>query len=159
TTFDIMYVAIFVCDNQRPLKLAHILSIDAEVRLEGNFYLDALWYVNETSPAPHSTVERGELVVVGGNDGRPVLAEELLMLAQAGVGVHEDDAELLEIFPYLVVDDLRVVDDQPLGDKIMWAVHLDVVDHRGPRWPDRIDGGKVIGHAEGVLCLCWRLRH
>src|SRR5262249_24449975 len=74
TTFDIMYVAIFVCDYQRPLKLAHILSIDAEVRLEGNLYLDALRYVNETSPAPHSTVERGELVVVGGNDGRPVLA-------------------------------------------------------------------------------------
>jgi hypothetical protein len=65
--------------------------------------------VHERAARPHRRVERGELVVVRRDDRGEVLAHEVLMLAQAGVHVHEHDALLLELLVDLVVDDLGLV--------------------------------------------------
>ena len=51
----------------------------------------------------------GELVVADRDHRAEVLLEQLRVLAQAGVGVEEDDALLLEVLADLVVDDLGLV--------------------------------------------------
>jgi hypothetical protein len=48
-----------------------------------------------------------------------VLAEEVLVLAQAGVGVDEDDALLLQVLTDLVVDDLALVLGGDTGDEAL----------------------------------------
>jgi hypothetical protein len=49
------------------------------------------------------------LLSLGRDHGRPVLADDVLVLAQARVHVEEDHALLLEVLADLVVDDLRLV--------------------------------------------------
>jgi hypothetical protein len=76
-------------------------------------------HVDERPAGPHRRVERGELVVADRDDRAEVLAEELLVLAQAGVGVDEDDALLLEVLADRVVDDLRLVLRGDTGDQAL----------------------------------------
>jgi hypothetical protein len=104
-----VHVRALVGDDQRPLELAHVLGVDAEVGLQRDLDVHALGHVDERAARPHRRVERGELVVADGDDGAEVLLEQLLVLAQAGVGVDEDDALLLEVLADRVVDDLRLV--------------------------------------------------
>src|SRR6185437_281060 len=106
---DIMYVAVFVGDDERPLELPHIAGVDAEIRLKRNLDADALRDVDEAAAAPDGAIERGELVVVRWDHRRKVLAEEVFVLAEAGVRVNEDDTLFFEVFTNLVVDDLRFV--------------------------------------------------
>ena len=47
TALDIMHLRAFLDDNQRALELAHVLSVDPEVRLERNIDLDARRNVHE----------------------------------------------------------------------------------------------------------------
>ena len=70
-------------------------------------------------PRPHRGVERGELVVTGGDHRTEVLAEQFLVLAQAGVGVDEDHALGLEVLTDLVVDDLGLVLRSDAGDQAL----------------------------------------
>src|SRR5207253_3164679 len=58
---------------------------------------------------PHGRVEGGKLVVVLRDDRSEVLPEQILVLAQRGVGVEEDHALLLQVLLELVVHDLRLV--------------------------------------------------
>ena len=76
-------------------------------------------HVDERSARPHRGVQRGELVVAGGDDGAEVLLEELGVLAQRRVGVHEDDALRLELLVDLVVDDLGLVLRGDAGDEAL----------------------------------------
>src|SRR5438105_396583 len=76
---------------------AHVVAVDAEVGLQWDVDLHALGHVHERAARPHGAVERGELVVVGWNHGAEVLPEDLLVLAQPGVAVAEDDADLLQV--------------------------------------------------------------
>ncbi len=76
-------------------------------------------HVDERAARPHGGVERGELVVAGRDDGAEVLLEELGVLAQRGVGVHEDDALRLELLADLVVDDLGLVLRGDAGDEAL----------------------------------------
>src|SRR5215218_6313726 len=106
---DVVHVGALVGDDQRPLELAHVLGVDPEVGLQGHLDVHARRHVDERAARPDGAVERRELVVVGGDDRREVLAHEVLVLAQAGVHVHEHDALLLEVLAHLVVDDLGLV--------------------------------------------------
>ncbi len=81
--------------------------------------MHALGDVDERTARPHGRVQRGELVVAGGDDGAEVLLEELGVLAQSGVGVHEDDTLLLEVFADLVVDHLGLVLRGHAGDETL----------------------------------------
>src|SRR5579862_9684086 len=64
-------------------------------------------YTND--PPDHTAEFSAELVVVRGDDGRKVLAHEVLVVAQRRVHVGEDHALFLEVFVDLVVHDLGLV--------------------------------------------------
>ena len=90
--FDVVHVRVLVDDDQRALELAHVLRVDAEVGLERQLDPDALRHVDEGAARPDGAVQRGELVVVLRDDRPEVLLEDVLVLAERGVGVEEDDA-------------------------------------------------------------------
>ena len=106
---DVVHLRAFVDDDQRPLELARVLAVDAEVGLQRQRHLDALGHVHEASARPDGAVQRGELVVLRRHDRREVLLEDVGVFLERLVGAHEDDAELGELFLDRVVDDLRVV--------------------------------------------------
>ena len=116
---DVVHVGALVGDDQRPLELAHVLGVDPEVGLQRDLDVHARRHVDERAARPHRGVQRGELVVAGRDDRAEVLAEELRVLAQAGVGVQEDDALLLQVLADLVVDDLGLVLGGDAGDEAL----------------------------------------
>ncbi len=106
---DVVHVGALVGDDQRSLELAHVLGVDPEVGLQRDLDVDALGHVDERAAGPDRGVQGGELVVADRDHGGEVLLEQLGVLAQAGVGVDEDDALPLELLVDLVVDDLGLV--------------------------------------------------
>ncbi len=116
---DVVNVGALVGDDQGPLELAHVLGVDAEVGLQRDLDVHARRHVDERSARPDGRVERGELVVTGRDDGAEVLLEELRVLAQRRVGVHEDDALALEVLADLVVDHLGLVLGGDAGDETL----------------------------------------
>ena len=115
---DVVHVGALVGDDERPLELAHVLRVDAEVGLQRHLDVDARRHVDERAARPHGAVERGELVVVGRDERPDVLADEVLVLAQRGVHVHEDDALGLELLVDLVVDRLGLVLRADAGEEL-----------------------------------------
>ncbi|CAB4561223.1 unannotated protein [freshwater metagenome] len=106
---DVVNIRTLVRDDEGSLKLAHVLGVDSEIGLQGNLDVHALGNVDERSARPHSRVEGCELVVTRRDDRPEVFLEELRVLLESRVGVHEDDTLLLELFIDLVVDHLRFV--------------------------------------------------
>ena len=115
---DVVHVRALLGDDQGALELAHVLGVDPEVGLEGHLDLDARGHVDERAAGPDGRVEGRELVVVGRDHGGPVLAHDVLVLAQRGVHVHEDHALLLEVLADLVVDDLGLVLGADAGQEL-----------------------------------------
>ena len=151
---DVVHVAALVGDDQRALELAHVLGVDAEVGLQRDLDVHAGRHVDERAARPDRRVQRGELVVAGGDDRAEVLLEELGVLPQRGVGVHEDDTLALELLVDLVVDHLGLVlgghaRDEALalglGDAEPLVGVLDVVGQVLPRL------GLLLGGADEVL--------
>ena len=70
-------------------------------------------------PDQTDVLSDGELVVADRDHRAEVLLEDVLVLAQAGVGVDEDDALLLEVLTDLVVDDLGLVLRGDAGDQAL----------------------------------------
>src|SRR5215203_570076 len=106
---DVVHVGILVGDDERPLELAHVLRVDAEVRLKRDIHANARRDVHERASRPHGRVQRRELVVVRRDDRPEVLLDDVLVLAQSRVHVQEDDALLFELLLQGVVDDLGLV--------------------------------------------------
>src|SRR5215207_2827030 len=106
---DVVDVGVLVGDDERPLELAHVLRVDAEVRLKRDIYANARRDVHERASRPHGRVQRRELVVVRRDDRPEVLLDDVLVLAQSRVHVQEDDALLFELLLQGVVDDLGLV--------------------------------------------------
>jgi hypothetical protein len=75
--------------------------------------------VDERTARPDSGVERGELVVARRDHRREVLLEDVPVLAQAGVGVDEDDTLLLQVLADLVVDHFAFVLRGNAGDEAL----------------------------------------
>ncbi len=115
---DVVDVRALLGDDQRPLELAHVLGVDPEVGLQRHLDLDAGGHVDEGAARPDGRVQRGELVVVGRDDRRPVLADEVLVLAKGGVHVGEDHALGLELLVDLVVDGLGLVLGADAGEEL-----------------------------------------
>ena len=151
---DVVHVGALVDDDQRPLELAHVLGVDPEVRLQRDLDVHALRHVDERAAGPHRGVQRGELVVADRDHRAEVLLEELLVLAQRGVGVEEDDALLLQVLADLVVDHLGLVlrgdaGDQPLLLRLRDAQPVvGVLDVGGQVVPA---GRLLLGRAHEVL--------
>ena len=116
---DVVHVRALVDEDQRPLELAHVLRVDAEVGLERHLDLDSRRYVDERAARPDGRVERCELVVVLRDDRGEVLLHELLVLAQARVHVEEDHALRLEVGLELVVHDLGLVLRADAGEVLL----------------------------------------
>ena len=151
---DVVDVRALVGDDQRPLELAHVLGVDAEVRLQRDVDVHARRHVDERSARPHRGVQRGELVVAGRDDRAEVLLEELGVLAQRRVGVHEDDTLSFELLVDLVVDDLGLVLRGDAGDQALTLGLGDaqalvrVADLFGKLFPR---AGLLLGRAHEVL--------
>ena len=151
---DVVHVGILVDDDEGALELAHVLRVDAEVGLQRDVHVDPRRDVDEGAAGPHGGVQRGELVVAGRDDGAEVLLEQVLVLAQGGVGVDEDDALFLQVLADLVVNHLGLVlrgntcDEAlllRLGDAQLVVGVLDVLRQVVPA------GGLLLGGADVVL--------
>ena len=150
--FDVVHVGTLVDDDQRALKLAHVLCIDAEVGLQRLLDPDARWDVDEGATRPDGRVERRELVVGRRNDRGEVLAEEVLVLKQCLAGIEEQDALVLELLLERVVDDLRLVLGTNAGEKLSLRFGdpqalegvLDRVGHVVPRARVALGGLEVV---------------
>ena len=104
-----MEACTLIDNDQRALELPGVLAIDAEVGLEWKWHLDALRHIDERATRPDGRVEGGELVVFSRHNGAEVLLEDLWVLLHPLVGTHEDNAELLQVFAYGVIDNFGVV--------------------------------------------------
>ena len=114
---NVVDVRTLVGDDERALKLSHRRGVDAEIRLQRDRHVNALGDVDEGTTGPGGSVQRGELVVTRRYALTEVLLKNLRVLAQAGVGVGEDDTLTLKIFLDLLVDDLRLVLSGDAGDQ------------------------------------------
>ncbi len=99
----------FVDNDQRPLELAHVFRIDAEIGLQRKINVHARRNVNERAPRPDGRVEGRELVVTRGNDRGKILPEQVGIIFESRVGVGKDDTFLREVFLQAAVDDFRLV--------------------------------------------------
>src|SRR5207245_2438866 len=84
-------------DNQRALELTHVLGIDTEVGLQGNFNAHALWHIDKAATTPHRAVERCEFIIGWRNNGAEVLFDEVGIQAQRRIHISEDNAQLLQV--------------------------------------------------------------
>ena len=95
---DVVHLGALVDDDQRSLELPHALGVDPEVGLQRELDLHALRHVDERATRPDGRIEGCELVVGGRDDPAEILAEQVGVLADGGVGVGEDDALLRQVF-------------------------------------------------------------
>src|SRR5437763_5124630 len=105
---DVVHISTFVDDDQRPLELAHVLGVDAEVRLQRDVDVHTLGHVDKRAAGPYGRVQRGELVVTGRDDRAEILPEKVFLLAQTGVRVEEQNALTFEVFTNLVVNNFAL---------------------------------------------------
>src|SRR6266568_1996803 len=96
-------------NDQSALELAHVLGVDAEVCLQGDFDANAFWDVDEAATTPHGAVQCRELVVRVRNDRAKVFFDNIRVQAQSCVHIGEDNAELLQVLTHFVVDGFTLV--------------------------------------------------
>ena len=106
---DVVHLRALIGDDQRPLELAGVLGVDAEVGLQRHVAFDTGRHVDEAATTPHGAVECRELVVAGRDHRAEVLPNQVGVLAKRGVHVAEQDPLLGEILPVAVEDDLALV--------------------------------------------------
>ena len=109
TTFHVMNLCAFVCDDQRALKLPHAGIVQAEVCLQRQIHLYAFGNVNERAARPNRAVECGEFVILDRYHGREVFAEEIRVLLESVLDAEENHALFLKRFLDIVVNHFRVI--------------------------------------------------
>src|SRR6266542_514324 len=119
---DIVDFGAVLDHDQRPLELARVLAVDAEVGLERQRDLDTLRDIDERAARPHGGVQRRELVVLRRDNRAEMLPEDLRVLDQGLVGAHEDHAELRQLFLDGVVHDLGVVLRTDAGQELAFRL-------------------------------------
>jgi hypothetical protein len=114
-----MNVGPFVDDNQRALKLADVLCVNAEVGLERHFYLDAWRNVDKATPRPDGRVKGSKLIIVIGDNGAEIFLHQLWILLQAIVHSEEDDALRFQFLLDVVIDNLRFILRGDAGEEFL----------------------------------------
>ena len=109
TALNVMHIGPLIRDNEGALKLAHVLSINTEIRLQRDFHVHPRGDVHKRPAGPHGGVQSRELIIADGDDRAEVLFEKLRVVPQTGVGIDEDHALRFQIFTDLVVHNLRLV--------------------------------------------------
>ena len=94
--FHVGQLRAFVGDDERALKLAEILGVDAEVGLQRVLHLHSGRDVDERAAAEHGAVQRAEFVVAGRDDLAEPLPENLRMILQAFGAADKDHALLAD---------------------------------------------------------------
>src|SRR6266581_3633882 len=107
--FNVVYIGTWSSNNKRAFKLAHVLCINAEVGLQGDFNAHTLWYIDEAATTPDSAVKRRELVVRWRNDCAEVLFHEVWIQSQCRVHIGKDNTDLLKVFAHFVVYSLTLI--------------------------------------------------
>ena len=92
--FHVHHFGTFITDDERALKLAELLTVDAEVGLERVLHFHAGRDVNKRAAGEHGAVESTEFVVSGGDDFAEPLFENLGMFFETFGTVHKDHALL-----------------------------------------------------------------
>ena len=167
----------FVHNDQRMLKLACTLGVQAEVALQRNLHLHSLGYIHKGSARPHRTVKGGELVIPRGDQLHEVLLHHVGVLpveCAFHVGVYHTLCG--NLFPHVVIHQLRVVlgtyacqtlplcfrDAQALegilnvlGDVFPVVLHLGVGAHIGSnvRHVQPFDAGTPVGDLHFIINL------
>ena len=142
TALDKVQVGVVLDDNERVLKLAGALGVEAEVALQREVELGALGHVDKRAARPHGAVQGRKLVVGGWDERHKLLVDERLPLrvVQGLLNAGVDDAHLGRRVLHVVVDELGVVLRADacqvaalgLGDTQALKGVLDVVGHRLP---------------------------
>ena len=109
----------FVDHDQRAFELAHVLGVDSEIGLQGEFDLHARRDVDKRPARPDGRVEGRELVVLRRNDFREMLSQQVGMLAQGRVGVGEDNALLAQLVFERSVDHLALELGLHAGEELL----------------------------------------
>ena len=117
--FDVMHLGPFIDDNQRPLELAHLRGVDAEIGLQGELDLHPRRHVDERPARPDRRIQGGKLVVGGGNQGAEILPHQVGIVAQAGIHVAEDHALLGQLLLERAVDHLALVLGLHAGEELL----------------------------------------
>src|SRR5699024_3186448 len=63
TALYVVHVGILINNDQGAFELSHVLSVNAEVSLQWNVYVDSWWNVDKGAAGPHSRVQSREFVV------------------------------------------------------------------------------------------------
>ena len=139
---DKVQIGIVFDDDERVLKLASALGVEAEVALQRKIEFGALGHVDKRAARPHGTVQCRKLVVGGRDERHKLLVDERLPLrvVQGLLDAGVDDAHLGRRVLHVVVDELgvvlradaRQVATLGLGDAQALKGALDVVGHRLP---------------------------
>ena len=79
----------------------------------------ALWHVDEGTARPCRGVQCAELVVFRRHDLAEILADQIRVFADRGIGVNEDHALFLQIIANRIVDDLGFVLRRDAGDQTL----------------------------------------
>ena len=118
-TLDVLDISIVVCDDEGSLELPHISSVDSKVRLQWKVHFDAFWNVDEAATAPHSTIERGQLVILRRNNRSEIFLHQLRMKLDSSISIAENDTLILKMFQKAVIDDLGLVLSAHSGQKFL----------------------------------------
>ena len=139
---DKVKVGVVLDDDERVLKLAGTLGVEAEVALQRKIELGALGHVDKRAARPYGAVQGRKLVIGGRDERHKLLVDERLPLriVQGLLDAGVDDAHLGRRVLHVVVDELRVVlraDTRQvaalgLGDAQALKGVLDVVGYRLP---------------------------
>ena len=141
-TLNKVQVGIVLDDDERVLKLAGALGVEAEVALQREVQLGALGHVDKRAARPYGAVQGRKLVVGGRDERHKLLVDERLPLrvVQGLLDAGIDDTHLGRGVLHVVVDqlgvvlraDARQVAALGLGDAQALKGVLDVVGHRLP---------------------------
>ena len=170
-------IRVVVHDDERVLKLARALGVQAEIGLQRNGQVYALGHIHEGAARPHRAVQRREFVIRGLDQLHEVGAHHVGIFAvQGAFHVRVDHALLGHLGANVVIHQLGVIlcaharqrftlrlrNAQPLKGV------LDVLRHLGPLifhigvgadvgddviHVQSLDGGAPVGHVHAVVNL------
>ena len=101
-----MHITALISDDQGALELAHVLRINPEVSLQRNLNMHTRRHINKRPARPNRRIQGGELIITRRNDRAEILLEELRVLLQSSVRIHENDTLSLKIGVDRVINNL-----------------------------------------------------
>src|SRR3989344_2369970 len=99
-----MNIGALINNNQRPLKLAHVGSINSKVSLQWNVNGNVWRHIYKGTARPDSTVKCCEFIVGSRNRSAKITFDNIAILAKTSVHVSEYHSFVLPLFLEGVID-------------------------------------------------------